>query len=73
MSEHTAENDALTKDDLRVLRRLAEAKRADLRRKPDTTADVLWAYDDLIGKLRRATLTTRVIPPASGDTTGGTR
>lgn len=62
MSQAT-ENDALTKDDLRVLRRLAEAKRADLRRKEDTTADALWAYDDLIGKLRRAAITPRVAPP----------
>lgn len=71
MSEHTADNDALTKDDLRTLRRLAVEKRDRLRRSPDTTADQRWAYDRLIEKLDRATRGPRVIPPASGDTTGG--
>lgn len=64
--QHTTENDALTKDDLRTLRRLAVEKRDRLRRSPDTTADQRWAYDRLIEKLDRATRGPRVIPPAKG-------
>lgn len=56
------EGDVLTKDDLRVLRRLTEAKRSELRRKPETTADVAWAYDNLADKLRRAVDAEHVVP-----------
>lgn len=58
--------DALTKDDLRVLRRLTNAKRAELRRKPETTADVVWAYDRLDGKLRRAIAAEHAVTSVRG-------
>lgn len=65
-----AENDALSKDDLRTLKRLAKAKRDELRRRSETTADVLHAYDALIFRLNVAIAT----PPGvtgSGDRPGG--
>lgn len=58
MSDHTPESDQLTKNDLRVLNRLAKEKRAALRRKPDTTADVLGAYEALILRLDLAIATS---------------